>query len=111
MRLKAAILSIAVGLCVSFTAHAATDTPVWEELTRKSSQEHELPTQQDVVEVIVKDGAVYITSAAPVKAEVFSILGQLITSKRIGEGTVRLNLKQRGVYILKAGQITKRINL
>lgn len=90
---------------------AANDTPQWEELPGRQPVERELPAQQEAVEVAVRDGAVYITASQPVKVEVFSILGQLITTRRITEGTVRLTLRQRGVYILKAGSVTKRINL
>ena len=109
MKRKTAYLLTALLMLMAPATHAA-DGPEWVVVERGGS-ERELPAQQDAVEVVVKDGAVYITSATAVKVEVFTILGQLITTRRIPEGTVRLTLNQRGVYILKAGAITKRINL
>ncbi len=111
MKRVSILILLAVAFALSPAVDAANDTPQWEELPVRQTVERELPAQQDAVEVVVRDGAVYITALQPVKVEVFSILGQLITTRRIGEGTVRLTLRQRGVYILKAGSVTKRINL
>lgn len=111
MKRVSILILLSVAFALSPTVNAANDTPQWEELSVRQTVECELPAQQDAVEVVVRDGAVYITASQPVKVEVFSILGQLITTRRIGEGTVRLTLRQRGVYILKAGSVTKRINL
>ncbi len=111
MKYIIASLLVAISLSIPVAVYGGGDVPVWEEVSRRPASEKELAQQQDAVEVVVHDGAVYITTSHPVKIEVFSILGQLIASKRVPEGTVRLNLKQKGVYILKAGTITKRINL
>lgn len=112
MRRKAAYLLTALMMLAAPAAYTA-EGPEWVVVERSGGNDRELPAQQDAVEVEVKvkDGAVYITSATTVKVEVFTILGQLITTRRVPEGTVRLTLNQRGVYILKAGAITKRINL
>lgn len=111
MKRVSTLILLVAAFMMPLILNAATDTPQWEELPARQPVERELPAQQEAVEVTVRDGAVYITASQPVKVEVFSILGQLITTRRISEGTVRLTLRQRGVYILKAGSVTKRINL
>jgi len=107
-----AIILFAIGLFATTPVYAAGDSPEWEVVSqRPRGQEQALPTGQEGLEVVVRDGAVYITVTQPVRVEVFSILGQLITHKKIEEGTVRLTLRHKGIYILKAGSVTKRINL
>lgn len=110
-RILAVILSV-LGLLVTIPAYAASDSPLWEPVAQRPvGREQSLPTEQEGLEVVVRDGSVYITVSHPVTIEVFSILGQLITHKKIDEGTVRLTLRHKGIYILKAGSLTKRINL
>ena len=43
--------------------------------------------------------------------KIFSILGQLISSQQIPAGTHRCRIDSRGIYILKAGPITRRITI
>lgn len=105
------VIALLVVSLWSMVLAAANPAPQWEELGTKPELERELPAQQEAIEVVVYQGAVYITTNQPLKVEVFSILGQLVTSRQVPEGTVKLNLRQRGVYILKAGSFTKRINL
>ncbi|MBO4943209.1 MAG: T9SS type A sorting domain-containing protein [Muribaculaceae bacterium] len=107
-----AVILTALGLLAYTPAYATADNPQWEPVAQRPvSHEQSLPTEQEGLEVVVRDGAVYITVNKPVRVEVFSILGQLITQKNIEEGTVRLTLRHKGIYILKAGSLTRRINL
>ena len=88
---------------------AASNAPVWEVLA--TGQVDDVPAASEQVEVEVKDGKVYISLNKPAKVEVFTILGQLITQKKLEAGVSRLTLHQRGVYILKTGSFTRRINI
>ena len=45
------------------------------------------------------------------KVEVFTILGQLVTNRKVQPGVVRLKLDNRGIYIIKGAGNTRRINL
>lgn len=65
----------------------------------------------DVPEVTVKDGYVYVTTSKPVTVKIFSILGQLISQKTLQPGTTRTRITARGIYILKAGTLTRRITI
>lgn len=90
--------------------------PVWEEVDsaspavvqvlEASSQEAQSPFQ-----VVVVEGAVYIWTSRPVSVKLFSILGQLVAQKDLQPGLHRLSLSSRGIYVLRAGSITRRVAL
>lgn len=62
--------------------------------------------------VVVRDsGEVIISANRSTPVKIFTILGQPVASRTIQPGTVRLRLPLRGIYILKAGETTKRINI
>ncbi|MCH5222213.1 MAG: T9SS type A sorting domain-containing protein [Muribaculaceae bacterium] len=110
-------LLLATVVLIAAVAHspalsASAKAPVWEIVTTTDSVAEALSQDmtQNRLEIVVRDGFVYITVDAPVKVEVFTILGQLVTSKTLQPGTVRLTLSQRGIYILKGAGATKRIN-
>lgn len=65
----------------------------------------------DVLDITVKDSYVYVTTSKPVTVKIFSILGQLISQKTIQPGTSRTRISARGIYILKAGSVTRRITI
>ncbi|MDE7387327.1 MAG: T9SS type A sorting domain-containing protein [Muribaculaceae bacterium] len=65
----------------------------------------------DVLDISVRDGYVYITTSKPVTVKIFSILGQLIAQKNLQPGTSRTRIASRGIYILKAGAVTRRITI
>ncbi len=90
----------------------AAGKPVWEVVSAPDGDTPASVSETAArLDVLVRDGAVYITVDTPMKIEVFTILGQLVTSKTVAAGTVRLSLGHRGVYILKGAGTTKRVNL
>ena len=62
-------------------------------------------------EVTVKNGYIYITTQRTVNVQIYSILGQLVTQQVVQAGTTRIKAPTRGVYILKAGSITRRVTI
>lgn len=67
-------------------------------------------TGEDVA-VRVHDGYLYVTLASATRVKLFTILGQPVVDTTLGAGTSRLKLSSRGIYILKAGTVTKRITI
>lgn len=108
--MKRFILILLIAITTALAATAAKQ-PVWEVLTEVKAPDSSAAQPKDPIDVNVTDGQIYIYVREPVTVEIFSILGQRITGKSIEPGTVRLTLSQRGVYILKAGTYTRRINL
>lgn len=97
---------------LAFRAHATARGPLWEVITTTDSgtaagTDDNTPT----LDVRTVGGQVYITVDRKCKVQVYTILGQLVTEKTVDSGTVRLSLGNRGIYILKTGTTTRRINL
>lgn len=119
MKRRFILLLTATVLAVSARATSPTqphaDRPLWEETELSADMPltpaADIDSPREPVEVFIRDNTAYIHANAAVKVEIFSILGQLIASRKMQPGTVRLNLRQRGVYILKAGGTTRRINI
>lgn len=63
------------------------------------------------LEVMVKGGYIYITTSRTVTIQLYSILGQLLNQQVIPSGTTRIKAPSRGVFILKAGTITRRVTV
>lgn len=81
----------------------------WEEM--ESGRVVAERMEGDQLEITVREGYIYITTARPVTVKIFSILGQLISQTTIQPGTWRTHISARGIYILKAGTLTKRITI
>lgn len=129
MVIKQEIRSL-VGLAAVFMIAAlfpvfSNATP-WEESRRPSTEMRDQPTAQistasqanmpqliesEDVEIYVKDGWIYITTPKSISVKIFTILGQLISQKNIPAGTWREHVGTRGIYLLRAGQTTRRITL
>ncbi len=65
----------------------------------------------DKVEVTVKDGYIYIDTSKPITIKLMSILGQLVSQQNLPAGVSRIKMSAKGIYILKAGGLTKRVSV
>ncbi len=83
----------------------------WEETQNTTPTPAERLESEQQIEVSTRDGYVYINTPKPVTVKIFSILGQLISQEEIPAGSYRLRIASRGIYILKAGTITRRITI
>lgn len=99
---------ILILVCVCCVCCGASAASVWERTGGKVSLER---IDGDNPEIRVSEGYVYITVSRTTTVKVFSILGQLISQETIQPGISRFRLPSRGIYILKAGAITKRITI
>lgn len=94
-------------MAVAMTAYPAV--PGWVETPRNGTPMERYDGEG--LEVAVKDQVIYISTDRAIDVKVFTILGQLISSETLGPGTHRLQVKSRGIYILKAGSVTRRITI
>lgn len=67
--------------------------------------------QESDVELKTSSGVIVITTPRPVQVQVFTILGQQVSSETVGPGIVRLQVNAHGVYIIKLGDKTCKIAL
>ncbi len=108
--MKRIVLLLALVACVwcADSVLAQTRVPVWEVV---QVDEESADATTDAIETEVRDGKVYIRVQHPVEVRVYSILGQLVTKRKLSAGTTALTLGSRGIYILKTDTVTRRINL
>ena len=85
--------------------------PVWERVDTDRRAEASERIDMERVDIEVRQGYVYITCNRPTQVKVFTILGQPVSETRLNHGTSRLKLNGKGVYILRAGGITRRITI
>lgn len=108
------VLTAFMAACPAAASAAPARTPLWEQVAATDPDIEAIQTDENGnshFEVTVLEGKVYITTDKPVKVEVFTILGQLVTSKTLPAGVARLTIGNRGIYIIKGAGSTKRVNL
>lgn len=109
-----------IAAALAATALTSAGTPaapqLWEEVAAETAVRSGLAPQPsqagdsgDGVELIFRDGIVYLIVARALPVEVFTILGQPVSRETLKAGVHRLKLRSRGIYILRAGSITRRI--
>lgn len=102
------LLLILVAATMPLAVFAQHRSPLWEVVEVRDV----VPTgDNESIEIETRDGHIYITTPRTIEVNVYTILGQLITKKKISAGTSRLTLGTKGVYILKTETLTRRINL
>ena len=95
----------ALALLMASPQPAAAGAPAWEIVA--SAEDYAFSTGK--IEVEAKDGYIYVTTPRPVTVKVLSIVGRLISEKRLGAGVARIKIGTRGIYILQAGDVTLRV--
>ena len=65
----------------------------------------------DKMDINVKGLYIYFYTPKNITVSLYSILGQLITQQNVQPGTTRIKAPTRGVYILKAGDWTRRVTV
>jgi len=91
---------------------ACAASPGWEQVQPlQSVTSRNDDGNEERLEVTVRDGYIYVTTRRPVTVRVMTILGQLISQQNLPEGTSRLKVTSRGIYILKAGSQTHRVTI
>ena len=110
MRLLCLILSL---VALSATPCLAADpAPAWEQTATTEAQGSDVQMDRDErIDVTVREGYIYVSTPKPVTVRVMTILGQLISQQQVPAGTSRLRVNARGIYILKAGTVTKRVTI
>lgn len=108
--MKRRLISILAAAAVAIATVTAAQ-PSWEEVTSPQPSVVQSFEMDGQTEVIVRDGYIYIWSQKPVTVKLFSILGQQIHQETVQAGIHRLKLSSKGIFILRAGSLTKRVTL
>lgn len=105
-RLTGLIAALAIAVATAVAA-----PPAWEEVSSPQPSVVQSFEMEGQTEVVVRDGYIYIWSQKPVTVKLFSILGQQIHQETVQPGIHRLRLSSKGIFILRAGSLTKRVTL
>lgn len=105
------IFIIAMLAAISATGSHAAQSSAWEEVSTSIPQIAQPIDTDGSISVAVYDDYIYIHSDQQVTVKLFSILGQLIAQETVKAGTHRIRIKSRGIYILRAGTVTRRITI
>lgn len=89
----------------------AVNAPEWEEVTAPAVATAQTIDRDSELDIVVRDGYIYLWCEKTVTVKLFSILGQQISSRTLKPGMHRIKLSSRGIYILRAGTLTRRITL
>jgi len=108
--MKRRLTGLVLALMTAVATVSATP-PAWEEVTSPQPSVVQSLEMDGQTEVVVRDGYIYIWTQKPVTVKLFSILGQQIHQETVQPGLHRLRLNSKGIFILRAGSLTKRITL
>lgn len=106
MRKLIVILTLVLSLACSSMASAKVQ---WREIS-KEPQGHCLTDSRtsDGVEIYQRSGVLTIKTQRTIQVKVFTILGQLVSQATLYPGTSELRLN-RGIYMVKVGNITQKV--
>ncbi len=96
---------VALAAMMMAPAAAAPPPPLWETV------DNVVADTADDLAVTVRDRYIYVSVPRSTDVKLFTILGQPIARATLPAGTSRFKVSARGIYILKAGSITKRITI
>lgn len=99
---------LATALAIEASAASAV---VWEEITSPIPAVAQTIDLDGDTDIAVHDNYIYIRADKTVTVKLFSILGQLISQETIKPGIYRIHIQSRGIYILRAGTLTRRITI
>lgn len=101
-----ALALLLVGLVAPVSVAAPAQSQRWETVETVIAE-----LSDESVDVAVREQYVYVFTPQPVNIKLFTILGQLVSQASLPAGTSRLKVSTRGIYILKAGTVTRRITI
>lgn len=106
MRKLIAILTLVIALA---TSAAASGKVQWREITGEPQGRSVTDSRSsDGIEIYQRSGAITIKTQHTIQVKVFTILGQLVSQATLPPGTSELRLN-RGIYMVKAGNITQKV--
>lgn len=111
MKLKRLFIRLMTMAALTLMSVPAVAAPSWEKVAPVRQSEVTDVVDADAVDVSVYNGSIYLNLNSKTEVKVFTILGQLVAHQKLDAGAWRMTLPARGIYILKAGSVTRRITI
>ena len=90
--------------------HAAA--PTWEHVSAQGTDSSDIDNvSTGRIDICARGGFIYVTVSQKTAVKVFTILGQTVAQQTLQPGTSRLKVPARGIYIVRADNITRRITV
>lgn len=109
MKQKIAVLLL---LCaaLAYVEAPAQSRYSWKEAqTELPSKPANNPKMNDGIEIYTRPGVIVINTPEKTTVTILTILGQTISTATILAGSYELNLRTKGIYIVKVGNHTVRV--
>ena len=108
-RLRKILFSVLLGLILSVpSTFAQTYGKVWQEIGTVSSYYRPVFSQDDI-DVFSGSNLIILKTNRETDVRIFTILGKLISSQRIGPGTFEFRPDAKGIYIIKTEEISCKV--
>lgn len=65
--------------------------------------------RESEVEIKSAPGIIQVSTNHPIQIKIFTILGRLVNSETLPQGTMQFSAPAHGVYIVKVGEITCKV--
>lgn len=108
MKLRSYIKSLVLALSLMLPILSFAANKGWEP-TKSVHTEAKSVTKDARIEVLTRPSTIIVNVSQPVKIEVFTILGRLVSSTNLNPGTYEFPVSVHGVYIVKFGETTCKI--
>lgn len=80
----------------------------WEQIENVGDEVKPISKQPDV-EVFSAPQVIKVNIAKPLKIEIFTILGKLVSSQQLEAGAYEFRMNSHGVYIVKTDESTSKV--
>lgn len=113
LRFLPLFLAAVIGFHTATSVCAAprAEQPRWEQVSDLTGRQVELSPVKGIkgVNSAIANKHLYLEVTEPTRIELFTILGQPITTADLKPGLHRIRLSSRGIYLLRIGNATIRI--
>lgn len=103
-------LSMALALGIIFPGVGVAAEKKWEPL-KVSIEDAKSIAKEAHLEILSMPSRIILNADQPVKIEIFTILGRLVSSESLPPGSYEFSVEVHGIYIIKVGDITCKIAL
>ena len=80
----------------------------WEQIEYVGTDVKKVSHQADV-EVFSAPSVIRVNVSKPIKIEIFTILGKLVSSQQLEAGSYEFKMNTHGVYLVKTGESTSKV--
>lgn len=102
------IISILAAFVFTLQTNGASMPKGWEPVKSEYTDAKSVVKEPEI-EILTAQSTVIVNTSRPVKIQIFTILGRLVSSETLPSGVSQLTINAHGVYIVKVGELTCKI--